>query len=149
MSKRVSLASLRRDGEIFMQELSREYYESLSGLKPDAQIQAIYEKHRAIFSEESLEVAREAFLGEAPGSLEYRSARILLDWQVESLSSRQLAEIDEREIAWESDAIVRTADGREIPYQRTAIDLANSRDRAERAMIEAARAKLEIGRAHV
>ena len=40
-----------------------------------------------------------------------RSARMLLDWQVESQSSRQLAPLDEREIAWEGEAIVgcRTA----------------------------------------
>ncbi|MDB4914377.1 MAG: hypothetical protein JWM95_2021, partial [Gemmatimonadetes bacterium] len=142
MSESMSIERLRRDGEVFLQELSREYYESLSGLKAEAQIQPLYEKFRAIFSEDSLEVAREAFVGSAEGSMEFRSARILLDWQVESLSSRQLASLDEREIAWEGDAIVRTADGREIPFQRTSIDLANSSDRNERAMIEAARAKL-------
>jgi hypothetical protein len=38
--------------------------------------------------------------------------------------------------------MVRVDDGRIIPYQRTAIELANSTDRAERAMIEAARRKL-------
>jgi hypothetical protein len=142
MSEPMSVARLRREGEAFMQELSREYYESLSGLKPDAQIQPIYEKYRALFSDDSFEVAREAFAGTDGGTMDHRSARILLDWQVESLSSRQLASLDEREIAWEADAVVRTADGREIPFQRTSIDLANSTDRHERAMIEAARAKL-------
>src|SRR5450432_1085926 len=101
----MSIERLRRDGEAFNQELSREYYEALSGLKSEAQIQPLYQKYRAIFSDESLEVAREAFVGSADGSEERRSARVLLDWQVESLSSRQLAPLDEREIAWENDAM--------------------------------------------
>ncbi|MEO8623807.1 MAG: hypothetical protein ABI625_22190, partial [bacterium] len=142
MTEAMSIERLRREGEAFTQELSLEFYQSLSGLKPDAQIQQLYEKYRAIFSEESLEVAREMFLGSAEGTVDRRSAAILLDWQVESQSSRQLAPLDEREIAWEGEAIVRLADGREIPYQRASIETANSTDRAERAMIETARVAL-------
>ena len=142
MTEPMSVERLRREGEAFTQELSLEFYQSLSGLKPDAQIQPLYKKYRALFSEESLEVAREMFTGSAEGSDERRSARILLDWQVESRSSRQLAALDEREIAWEGGTIVRLPDGREIPYLRAAIEIANSADRAERAMIETARVAL-------
>jgi len=142
MSERMTLERLRRDGERFNEELSREFYESLSGLKSEAQIQPLYEKYRAIFSDDSLELTREAFLGSAEGTEERRSARLLLDWQVESHSSRQLASLDEREIAWEGEAVVQLSDGRQIPYQRTSIELGNSTDRHERAMIEAARSKL-------
>jgi hypothetical protein len=81
-------------------------------------------------------------VGSGEGSEDRRSSRLLLDWQVESQSSRQLAALDEREIAWESDAVVQLADGRQIPYQRTAIEIGNSTDRHERAMIETARATL-------
>ena len=142
MTASMSIERLRREGEAFMQELSLEFYESLSGLKGDAQIQRVYEKHRALFGEESLEVAREMFEGSAEGSDERRSARILLDWQVESRSGQALASLDEREIAWENETFVRLTDGREIPFQRVAIDIANSADRAERAMIETARVSL-------
>ena len=139
MTEPMSIERLRRDGEAFTQELSLEFYQSLSGLKAEAQIQPLYRKYEAIFSEDSLEAAREMFHGSAEGSDDQRSARILLDWQVESQSSRQLAPLDEREIAWESDAVLRLVDGREIPYQRAAIEMANSTDRGERAMIESAR----------
>jgi hypothetical protein len=61
---------------------------------------------------------------------------------VESQSSRELAPLDEREIAWESDAVLRVADGRQIPYQRTSIEIGNSSDRRDRALIEEARASL-------
>ena len=142
MTASMSIERLRREGEAFMQELSLEFYESLSGLKGDAQIQRVYEKHKALFSEESLEVARELFQGSAEGSDDWRSARILLDWQVESRSGQELALLDEREIAWENETFVRLPDGREIPFQRVAIDIANSADRAERAMIETARVSL-------
>ncbi len=142
MTPPMSVERLRRDGEAFLEELSREFYLAYSGLKGEAQIQPLYEKYRAIFSEESLEVAREAFTGSVTDSDDHRSARVLLDWQVESRSSRELAPLDEREIAWEGDALVRLPDGRDLPYQRVAIELANSTDRAERAMIETARAAL-------
>ncbi len=142
MSEPLSIERLRRDGESFSEELSREFYESFSGLKPEAQIQPLYEKYRAIFSDDSLEVTREAFLGSREGTEDRRSARMLLDWQVESHSSRQLASLDEREIVWEGEAIVPLSDGRQIAYQRTSIELGNSPDRHERAMIEAARARL-------
>jgi hypothetical protein len=142
MTEPMSIERLRRDGEAFTQELSLEFYQSLSGLKTEAQLQPLYEKYRAIFSDESLEVAREMFVGSAEGSDDRRSARILLDWQVESQSSRQLAPLDEREIAWEGETILRLPDGREIPYQRTAIEIANSTDRTERAMMETARVVL-------
>lgn len=138
----LSIERLRDEGEAFMQELSREYYEAHSGLKPSAELQPIYERHAAILGEGSLEVARDTFAGSAEGSEEHRSARLLLDWQAESQSSRALAAMDEREIAWEGDAVVHVPDGRAIQYQRVAIELANSTDRRERAMIETARATL-------
>ena len=138
----LSIERLRVEGEVFMQELSREYYEVHSGLKPSGELQEIYRRHAAILGPDSLAVTREAFLGSAEESEERRSARLLLDWQAESQSSRELAGMDEREIAWEGDAVVRVPDGRDIPYQRVAIELANSTDRHERAMIEQARASL-------
>jgi hypothetical protein len=142
MTAPLSIERLRRDGERFMEELSREYYEAHSGLKASAELQPIYHRHRAILGPAALEAARELFQSSAEGSEERRSARLLLDWQVESQSSRELAPLDEREIAWEGDAVFTVADGRQIPYQRVSIELGNSADRRERAMIEGARAQL-------
>jgi hypothetical protein len=142
MTRALSIERLRHEGEQFLQALSRELYEAHAGLKASAELQPIYDRYASILGEEALEVARELFLAAPEGSDEQRSARILLDWQVESQSGRQLAGLDEREIAWEGDAIVRLEDGRQIPYQRTSIELGNSTDAAERAMIERARAAL-------
>jgi len=142
MSNGLSIERLRREGEAFMEELSREYFLAHAGLKDSAELQPIYEKHRGILNRDALELTRETFLASADGSDEWRSARMLLDWQVEAQSSRELAELDEREIVWESDAVVRVENEREIPYQRTAIELANTLDRHERARIEKARSTL-------
>ena len=142
MSAPLTIERLRREGERFMEELSREYYEAHSGLKASAELQPIYAKHKQILGPDALAATREAFVGSKEGSEERRSARLLLDWQVESQSSRELAPLDEREIEWEGSAVVRVADGREIPYQRASIEIANATDRAERAAIEKARAAL-------
>jgi hypothetical protein len=142
MSGPLTIERLRREGEEFMQALSREYYEAHSGLKAIAELQPIYEVYRSILGPEALEATREAFVGSAEGSEERRSSRLLLDWQVESQSSRELAPLDEREIAWESEAVVRVGDGRQIPYQRTSIEIGNSTDQRNRALIETARAAL-------
>ena len=142
MSRGLSIERLRSEGEAFMEELSREYFLAHAGLKDSAELQPIYEKHRGILSRDALELTRETFVASAEGSDERRSARMLLDWQVEAQSSRELAQHDEREIAWEADAVVRVEKEREIPYQRTAIELANTLDRHERARIEKARSAL-------
>ena len=48
---------LRVRGEAFLRDVSREYYSSHAGLKPAAELQPIYERHRDAFGDESFEVA--------------------------------------------------------------------------------------------
>lgn len=137
-----TLEGLRRDGEAFMQEISREYYSAHAGLKAGAELQPIYHKHQATLGASALALAVESLRGAAPGTEEHRSARLLVDWLAESQSARELAPLDEREIAWEGSAVVRLEDGRQIPYQRAAIEIANTADADERHRIEQARGKL-------
>jgi hypothetical protein len=135
----LSPEGLRQDGEALMQELSREYYLAGAGHKPASDLRSVYARHRGVMGEEALHVAREAFLGTTPGSDDHRAARMLLDWQVELATGRDLAELDDRMLAWESAAIVRHDDGEEIEYARTPIAIANSVDRAGRLRLDAAR----------
>ena len=119
-----------------MEELSREYYEAHAGLKPTAELQPIYDATRAVLGADALELAREAFVGSAAGSEEHRAARLLLDWQRGVAEQRaQLAALDEREIAWERDAVVRlrrrprdAVPARRRSRSRTATDRARARD---------------------
>jgi hypothetical protein len=138
----MSLDRLRRDGEVFMEELSREYYLAYSGQKQSPELQPVYAKHASILNEESFELTRDAFLSSTEGSEERRSARLLLDWQAESQSSRQLAAQDEREIEWEGTAVVTVGETRQLQFQAVSIELANERDAKARHTIEAAREKL-------
>jgi len=138
--KGLTLDRLRRDGEAMTEALSREYHESGAGLKASAELQPIYAKYPQVLGDEALALVSEAFAGAAEGSEAKRSARLLLDWQVEGVVSRELAPLDEREIAWEATAVVTLPDDRTVPYQQVAIDIANSTDRNARLTLERARA---------
>ena len=139
---RLTLERLRRDGERFMEEVSREYYLAQSGLKRSAELQPIYDRHAELFERDALAFVRELFRGAVPGSEEQRAARMLLEWEVDGQTQRVLAPLEEREIAWEASATARIDDGRRIPYQRLAIEIANTTDRDERLRLERARAAL-------
>src|SRR5690349_10423001 len=141
-STSLSIDRLRREGDRFMEDFSREYYLASSGQKASAELTPIYEKYATILGPDALAMVLEMFRGSDPGSEEHRGLRMLADWLVESQSSRVLAPLDEREITWESSAIVRLADGRQLEYQRVAIELANTPDARERHAIDTARAKL-------
>jgi hypothetical protein len=141
----LSVDRLRQEGEAFMQEISREYYLAHSGQKASAELQPIYENHQAILGPDALAMVLEMFRDAASGSEERRGLRLLADWLAEAQSARVLASLDEREIAWEGAAVVRLADGRELQYQRVAIELANSPDIRERHEIERARAAVVQG----
>src|SRR4029453_6406676 len=112
-----------------MEALAREQYLALSGHKPNAELRPIYDRFAHVLGPGSLELTRDAFRTAASGTDEWRSARALLDWQVESHASRELAELDERLIAWEASSVIRLADGREVPYQRASVDMATEADR--------------------
>jgi hypothetical protein len=138
----LTLDRLRREGQQFMEEVSREYYLAHAGLKPTADLQVIYERHAVILGEDALALVREAFRAAPEGSDEHRSTRLMLEWLTDSVAARALAALDEREIAWEGSAVVRLDDGRIIPYQRATIDIGNAMIRDERMMIDRARARL-------
>ncbi|HEY4130074.1 MAG TPA: hypothetical protein VGM50_05630 [Gemmatimonadaceae bacterium] len=138
----LSLERLRREGETFMQEISREYYLAHSGHKSSAELQPIYAKYAAIVGDDALALTLDAFKDTAAGTEAQRATRLLLDWQVESQSSRQLAALDEREIQWETTAVVKVDDTREIQYEALSIEVGNNPDADDRHTIEAARAKL-------
>jgi len=137
-----SMEALREQGEAFMIDISREFYLAYSGQKGSAELQPIYAKYARVLDADSLAFALETFKRAPEGSEERRSARLILDWQAESQSGRQLAELDEREIAWEASAVARVADGREIQYEALSIEIANSTKASERHDIEDARATL-------
>jgi hypothetical protein len=137
-----SLDALRTRGEAFLQDVSREYYSSHAGLKPSAELQPIYERHREAFGDESLELALALLKSSTAGSDDHRSGRMLVEWLLESRVGRELAPLEEREIAWEGSAVIPLADGGAEPYRRASITIANTRDAKERRALDNARASL-------
>jgi hypothetical protein len=138
----LTLDRLRREGEALMEALSREHYLAHAGLKASAELRPIYQEHAAATSPDALELTLAAVADAPAGTEAARSARLLAEWQVEAGAARALAELDERESAWERSAIVRLPDGREIEYGRVAIEIADTTDRAERLLVDDGRTAL-------
>jgi hypothetical protein len=137
-----ALDALRARGEAFLQDVSREYYSSHAGLKPAAELQPIYERHREAYGDEAIELALGLLKDSAPGTEEHRSGRMLVEWLLDSRVGRALAPLEEREIAWEGKAVIALADGGGEPYRRASITMANTRDAKERRALDNARASL-------
>src|SRR2546423_222173 len=125
-----------------MEAISRESYLAYAGHKKTAELQAIYHQFDRVLSREAFELTLDAFRSASDGSEEKRSAQQLLEWEIESQAAKPLAELDEREIAWENTAVVHSPDGRVVQYQAAPIEIANTRDRRSRLTLDAARAEL-------
>lgn len=143
----LTLQLLREEGQAFTEDISREGYLAHSGQKPSAEFQPIYDRYKRVLGRDALEFTVDLFKTAAIGTEEHRSARLLLEWQLESQASRLLASLDEREIAWESSAVIETAEGRQVQYQAASIAIANEKDRHQRVLLDDARATL-IEREH-
>ena len=125
-----------------MEAISRESYLAFAGHKKTAELQPIYHQYERVLGVEALELTLDAYRSAPDGSEEKRSAQVLLEWEIESQAAKPLAALDEREIAWENSAVVRSPDGRVIQYQAVPIEIGNTRDRKLRLILDEARAKL-------
>ena len=138
----LDLQRLRAEGQAFMEAISRESYLAFAGLKKSAELRPIYEKYDRVLSTEAFELTLDLFRSAPDKSEQQRSARLLLEWEIESQAAKPLAALDEREIEWENSAIVKSPDGRVIQYQAVPIEIGNTRDRTLRLGLDKARAKL-------
>jgi hypothetical protein len=142
-----ALARLRREGEALEGGITRERYLAGAGLKPAPELAPLFARHAGAYDDEALAMTLDAWRGastqaEGAASDEARTARALLEWVVDARAGRGLAELDERIARWERGAGVRGPDGREVPYQQVTIEVANTRDRRERLLLDDARAAL-------
>jgi hypothetical protein len=136
------LDRIRTNAEPFLEEMSREVHAALAGFKPGADLQPIYAKHAEAYGDEAAATVRSAFAAASPGGDAHRSARVLLEWLIDSRIGRELAPLDERDLKWEATAQIALPDGSFEPYQRASITIANSADRAVRRAVDDARAAL-------
>lgn len=138
----LTIASLRARGEDLSEDLERETYLALAGLKPGMDLQSIYARYADITGPEALSLAIDAFKAARQGGGADRSAAMLLDWQIDVQSSRALALLDERAFEWESSANVTLPNGTVIPFRMIEEAWSKASNRAERLLMESTRAIL-------
>lgn len=138
----MNLETLRARAQSFSEAVAREGYLAYSGHKANAALQPIYAAYADVLGDQAFALCVELFRATPADSEAHRAARMMLEWQVESQVSRAMAALDEREIALEHGTVVRAADGREVPFSRVAIDIANTTDRRERLALDDARARV-------
>ncbi|HEX3293476.1 MAG TPA: hypothetical protein VHR38_07030 [Solirubrobacterales bacterium] len=130
------LDEYRRDAELFLEEIDREYYRHLAGLKPDLEIEPIYERHEPLFEREAVErvgEARRAEQGEEEVRLRYLH-QFALDGHLGSITRGPEARLAELEASLEIEVA-----GEAVPYRMAPVVQANEEDRERRAEIESAR----------
>jgi hypothetical protein len=137
-----SLDEVRSRAEPFLEDVAREVHAALAGLKAGAELQPIYQRHAAAYGDDAMAVVRSAYAAASPGTDDARSARMLLEWVVDSRIGRELAPIEERDLKWEATAQIPLPDGSREPYQRVAITISNTLDVRRRRAIDDARAAL-------
>jgi hypothetical protein len=124
----VNVVELVSAGESLHEALGKEYYLTRSGLKQQPAFSQIYDRFSTLLGEEALAVAR------GSGTPE------LLEWLVGVRIGRKVSPLEEQQLVKERDTVLKF-DGREIPFLRAAIELANSADREFRLALDAARSR--------
>jgi hypothetical protein len=131
-----NLDDYRRDAEMFLEEIDREYYLHLAGHKPDLAVEPIYERHARLFERDAVErigAERHAAEGEDEVRLRYLH-QFALDGHLGAASRELEARLAELEASLEIEVA-----GEEIPYRMAPVVQANEPDPDRRAEIEAAR----------
>jgi hypothetical protein len=130
------LDEYRRDAELFLEEIDREYYLQGAGHKPDLEIEPIYEGHEALFERGAVErvgEARQAAKGEEETRLRYLH-QFALDGHLGAITRSFEARLAELEASLEIEV-----GGEPIAYRMAPVVQANEPDADRRAEIEAAR----------
>lgn len=122
----MDLDAYRSEAEEFLSALTREHYLHFAGHKPEFEIEAVYERHAALFAREAVEELRPT--GE----------RELLEFAVQGFLG-QATKREEAELARREAELEIELDGEAIPFRQSSVVQANEPDADRRAAIEAAR----------
>jgi hypothetical protein len=116
----------RREAEAFVSEIGLEHYLHFAGLKPNLEIEPVYEAHASLFTPEAV------------AGLDAAGNPALLEFCVEGLVGRattaEAAALADREAA-----IELQVEGHVVPLRRVPIEQASEPDPARRAKLEDAR----------
>jgi hypothetical protein len=131
-----SLEDYRREAELFVEEMNREYYLHLAGHKPDLAVEAIYERHEALFERAAVDRIGEA--RRAAGGEEEARLRHLHQFALDGHLGSETRELEARLADLEASLEIEL-DGERIPYRTAPVVQANEPDSGRRREIEAAR----------
>jgi hypothetical protein len=140
------LEEYRREAELFLEEIDREYYLHLAGHKPDLAIEAIYGRYEGLFGRDAVDRVGEArrrrkgarrrdpFDGDEEGTRLRHLHQFAFDGHLGALTQEIEARTAELEASLEIDL-----GGETISYRMAPVIQANEPDAERRAEIEAAR----------
>ncbi|HYS71958.1 MAG TPA: hypothetical protein VEM95_06005 [Thermoplasmata archaeon] len=137
----MDLRKVRRDAEVFVRAVSKEFYENWSGLKAEMDTASIYARHADLFAPALLEDLR-ARRAKAEGD-EARRLRLLQSSLTEEALQHAVTTYSDRRATEEATRQVQV-DGTSIPYRLAAVTQQNEDDRARRGRIF--RARMEVVR---
>src|SRR5215216_1117497 len=121
------LDAYRADAERFVAELGLEYYRHYAGLAEDLAVEAVYERHAALFEPAAVEELRASAATAAAGD-GARRLRALLDFAVEGRIGRATGALD-AELARREAILDLAVDGDRLGFRESSIVQANEPDR--------------------
>jgi hypothetical protein len=137
----MNLDAYRDSAEEFVAELTAEFYRHYAGLKDEFEIEAIYQRHDALFTRATVEELREQAAVPPPGTDERRRRRMLLEFAVEGHLGQATKSLDAELARREAELSIEVG-GERIGYRESAVTQANEPDASRRAQIEEARLAL-------
>ena len=117
--------------ESFLNEFEREAYETGAGLKDESNFTAIYDKHPGLFTQESVQIARD---GVAPDQGRDTLAAFLTVNIIDNALKEAMDDLMTREL----DAVI-AVDGKEVPFRQVQVLISNEKDPAKRRALDALR----------
>ena len=138
-----TIGRVRASGEAYLRQVGRARVLALRGRAGPAPAE-IRERYAYELGRDALDVVLEQADLAGPDSPDARSGRVLLGWLTELEVGRVCAPMDEWIARWTDSAVVRTAEGRTVPFAEVDRVIARERSRAGRLHLDAARTDLAV-----
>lgn len=132
----MDLDAYRHAAETFITDLTREHYRHYAGLQDTFELDAIYERHRDLFTRASIEALRDLDAGAPADGDQHRQARMLLDFAVEGYVGEDTKAVEE-ELAHTEATLTIDVGGERLGFREAPVVQANEPDAGRRASIEA------------
>ena len=134
----MDIIKYRKDAELFLYKIDKEYYLHFSGQKDSINISGIYDEYKYLFSRKSIEYIKN--IKDKSAGEEKKKAAHLLKFCTEGYIERQTGELIDKIAEDEAQAKI-DIEGRKVPFRYSEILMVNEPDRIKRNRIEDNRSK--------